>query len=208
MVMVSASEKSAEILERRRVSARFAHRDQLDEALRRLLKRRIPKEKVAIMRQYCSKTQIVGFWHKADLIRASALRGALHGIFFGGALTAIAGVTTFTLPLMGSITLDPPRAIALGAMGGACLSAMGVGLGASLLVPELAEGEEPPIYRTLTQPGKLSLVIEVPAERSGEVLLLLQSAGGEDVLSLEVPTANATPLAENLSDATAMTVLP
>jgi len=175
----------------KRVAARFTHQGEVDEALRRLLRRGVPKERISIRRQFCSETRIVGFLSKADLVKSGMVKGALNGSLLGAALTAIAEVNTFVLPLLGTLTTGPAGAIALGAIGGTILGALGAGLGAMFLLPETAEGEGPALYNTQTQPGQLSLIVEVPESKAGEIFLLLQSVGGQDVTTAAIPPPEA-----------------
>lgn len=171
----------------KRISARFIHRVQADEALRRLLKRGVTTENMAIVRDFQSKTYIVGFRNKADLVKAGLMKGATHGLVLGAALIAIAEVDTLVLPLLRTVSIGMPGAIFLGALGGGILGSLIIGLGTLLFVSEPLEDERPAVYQTQTQPGTLTVVVDVPAEKSGETFLLLQVAGGEDISSTDSP---------------------
>lgn len=167
----------------KRISAQFTHQAEIDETLQRLLHRGVPKENIVIVRNFQSETRIVGFLDKTDRVKALSLKGAIHGLVLGAALTAIAETDTFLLPLLGRVSTGSVGAILLGAVGGALLISLSIGLGATLLIPELSEVDRPAIYQTQTRPGTLSLVVGAPTEKSGEISLLLQSAGGNDILT-------------------------
>ena len=104
---------------------------------------------------------------------------------------------TFILPLLRTLTTGALGAIALGVIGGSLLRALGAGAGSALLLPETGEGEGPTIYNTQMQPGRLSVTVDVLESKAGEIYLLLQSAGGQDVAAAEIPTQEALePLGE------------
>jgi hypothetical protein len=42
------------------------------------------------------------------------------------------------------------------------------------------------IYQTRVQAGEFLIVVEVPADKSGEIFLLLQGAGGEEVATTDM----------------------
>jgi cation transport regulator ChaB len=58
--------------------------------------------------------------------------------------------------------------------------------------------EKAAIYQTRVQAGEFLLVVQVPEEKAGEIYLLLQSAGGEEVATADLnlpsePEGSLTP---------------
>ncbi|MGQ9871725.1 ChaB family protein [Leptodesmis sp.] len=68
----------------------------------------------------------------------------------------------------------------LGATSSALYGALGAGLGSVLMSLGMPQ-DKAAIYQTRLQAGEFLLVVEVPVDKSGEIFLLLQAAGGEEV---------------------------
>jgi cation transport regulator ChaB len=168
--------------EKKCVSATFKEEKKLQDAVQRLLNRGIAKEDISIIgRNFQTEAKITGFLTKKDIILDGLTSGALYGSLFGSVLSLLSGVGVLFIPFLGTVVAAGPLAAALlGATGGALYGAIGAGLGSVLI--SLGMGQErAAIYQTRVQVGEFLIVAEVPADRSGEIFLLLQSAGGEEV---------------------------
>ena len=169
-------------LEKKCVSATFKEEKKLQDAVQRLLNRGIAKEDISIIgRNFQTEAKITGFLTKKDIILDGLTSGALYGSLFGSVLSLLSGVGVLFIPFLGTVVAAGPLAAALlGATSGALYGAIGAGLGSVLISLGMAQ-ERAAIYQTRVQAGEFLIVAEVPADRSGEIFLLLQSAGGEEV---------------------------
>jgi cation transport regulator ChaB len=168
--------------EKKCVSATFKEEKKLQDAVQRLLNRGIAKEDISIIgRNFQTEAKITGFLTKKDIILDGLTSGALYGSLFGSVLSLLSGVGVLFIPFLGTVVAAGPLAAALlGATSGALYGAIGAGLGSVLISLGMAQ-ERAAIYQTRVQAGEFLIVAEVPADRSGEIFLLLQSAGGEEV---------------------------
>ncbi len=167
---------------RKCVSAAFKEEKKLEDAIRRLLDRGIPKETISILgRNFQSEARITGFLTKKDVILDGLTSGAIYGSLFGTLLGLLTGVGVLFIPFLGAVVAAGPLGAALlGATSGALYGALGAGLGSALIALGMPQ-EKAAIYQTRVQAGEFLLVVEVPADKSGEIYLLLQAAGGEEV---------------------------
>ncbi|HIK37354.1 MAG: ChaB family protein [Geminocystis sp.] len=164
------------------VSATFKEEKKLEDAIRRLLNRGVPKENISIIgRNFQSQSRITGFLTKKDVILDGLTSGAIYGSLFGSLLSLLTGVGVLFIPFIGAVVAAGPLAAALlGATSGALYGALGAGLGSALISLGMPQ-DKAAIYQTRVQAGEFLLVVEVPAEKYGEIFLLLQAAGGEEV---------------------------
>jgi len=169
------------------VSATFKDEKKLHDAVQRLLNRGIHKEDISIIgRNFQSEAKITGFITKKDIILDGLASGAIYGSLFGSVLSLLSGVGVLFIPFLGAVVAAGPLAAALlGATSGALYGAIGAGLGSVLISLGMTQ-ERAAIYQTRVQAGEFLIVVEVPAEKSGEIFLLLQTAGGEEVATTEM----------------------
>jgi len=169
------------------VSATFKEENKLQDAVQRLLNRGIPKEDISIIgRNFKSEAKITGFLTKKDIILDGLTSGALYGSLFGSVLSLVSGVGVLFIPFLGAVVAAGPLAAALlGATSGALYGAIGAGLGSVLISFGMAK-DRAAIYQTRVQAGEFLIVVEVPADKSGEIFLLLQGAGGEEVATTDM----------------------
>ncbi len=175
------------------VSATFKSEAKLQEAVKRLLDRGISQDNISIMgRNFQTETRITGFITKQDVILDSFASGALYGSLFGSVLSLVSGVGVLFIPFIGSVVAAGPLAAALlGATSGALYGALGAGLGSVLMSFGMPQ-ERAAIYQTRVQAGEFLLVVEVPASKSGEIFLLLQGVGGEEVATSDMQIPKGT----------------
>jgi hypothetical protein len=173
--------------EKKCVSATFKEEKKFQDAIQRLLNRGISKEDISIIgRNFQSEAKITGFLTKKDIILDGVTSGALYGSLFGSVLSLLSGVGMLFIPFLGAVVAAGPLAAALlGATSGALYGAIGAGLGSVLISLGMAQ-ERAAIYQTRVQAGEFLVVVEVPANKSGEIFLLLQSAGGEEVATTDM----------------------
>jgi len=164
------------------VSATFKEEKKLQDAVQRLLNRGVPKDNISIIgRNFQSEARITGFLTKKDVIVDGLTTGAIYGSLFGSALGLLTGIGVLFVPFLGAVVAAGPLGAALlGATSGALYGALGAGLGSALMSLGMPQ-DKAAIYQTRVQAGEFLLVVEVPEEKSGEIFLLLQSAGGEEV---------------------------
>jgi len=176
--MSSALEKPPE----KCVSAAFKEERKLEDAIKRLLDRGVPKDNISIVgRNFQSEARITGFLTKKDVILDGVTTGAIYGSLFGSLLSLVTGVGILFVPFLGAVVAAGPLGAALlGATSGALYGALGAGLGSVLMSLGMPQ-DKAAIYQTRLQAGEFLLVVEVPADKSGEIFLMLQAAGGEDV---------------------------
>jgi cation transport regulator ChaB len=166
----------------RTISAVFKEEKQVDGVIRRLLDRGIPSDHVSVMGQnFQSQTRISGFITKRDVILGGLRNGAIFGSLFGSFLSLLTGVGVLFVPFVGPVVAAGPiGAVLIGAASGAIAGSAGAGLVSALAALGMPE-EKAAIYQTRLQAGEFVVMVEVPADRTGEYQLLLESAGGEEI---------------------------
>jgi len=128
-----------------------------------------------------SQTRIAGFITKKDVILSGLRSGAIFGSLFGSFLGLLTGVGVLFIPFVGSVVAAGPIGGALlGAASGAIAGSAGGGLASFLTTLGMSE-EKAAIYQTRLQAGEFIVMAEVPADKSGEIQVLLESAGGEEI---------------------------
>jgi len=162
----------------RTISAVFKEQKQVDDVIRRLLDRGVPRDHISVMgRNFQSETRIAGFITKRDVI-------------LGGLQT---GVGVLFIPFVGPIVAAGPiSALLLGAASGAIAGSAGAGLVSVLTTLGMPE-EKAAIYQTRLQAGEFLLLTEVPSDRAGEFQLLLESAGAEELSTIDKTLARPCP---------------
>ncbi len=164
------------------VSAIFKERDQIDGVVRRLLDRGISRDDISVVgKNFHSETKIAGFITKKDVIFGGLRQGAIFGSLFGSALALLTGVGVLFVPFIGTVVAAGPLGAALlGAASGAIAGSAGAGLVSALVTLGMPE-EKAAVYQTRIEAGDFMVAVEVPADKSGEIQLLLESAGGEEI---------------------------
>jgi cation transport regulator ChaB len=170
----------------RTISAVFKEQKQVDDVIRRLLDRGVPRDHISIMgRNFQSETRIAGFITKRDVILGGLRTGAIFGSLFGSFLSLLTGVGVLFIPFVGPIVAAGPiTALLLGAASGAIAGSAGAGLVSVLTTLGMPE-DKAAIYQTRLQAGEFLLMAEIPSDRAGEFHLLLESAGGEEIHTLD-----------------------
>lgn len=170
----------------RTISAVFKNQNQINDLIQRLLERDVPREHISVMgRNFQSDTRIAGFITKRDVILGGLRQGALFGSFFGSLLGLLTGVGVLFVPFLGTVVAAGPiGAVLLGAASGALAGSAGAGLASALATLGMPE-DKATIYQTRLQAGEFLVMVEVPSDRAGELQLLIESAGGEEIHTLE-----------------------
>jgi cation transport regulator ChaB len=170
----------------RTISALFKEQKQIDDVIRRLLGRGVPRDHISVMgRNFQSETRISGFLTKKDVILGGLRTGAIFGSLFGSFLSLLTGVGVLFVPFVGPIVAAGPiGALLLGAASGAIAGSAGAGLVSVLTAWGMPE-DKAAIYQTRLQAGEFLLMAEVPSDRVGEFQLLLESAGGQEIHTVE-----------------------
>jgi cation transport regulator ChaB len=170
----------------RTISAVFKEQRQIDDVIRRLLDRGVPRDHISVMgRNFQSETRIAGFITKRDVILGGLRTGAIFGSLFGSFLSLLTGVGVLFIPFVGPIVAAGPiSALLLGAASGAIAGSAGAGLVSVLTTLGMPE-DKAAIYQTRLQAGEFLLLAEIPSDRTGEFQLLLESAGGEEIHTIE-----------------------
>ncbi|MBD2250973.1 ChaB family protein [Nostoc parmelioides] len=170
----------------RTISAVFKEQKQVDDVIRRLLDRGVPRDHISVMgRNFQSETRIAGFITKRDVILGGLRTGAIFGSLFGSFLSLLTGVGVLFIPFVGPIVAAGPiSALLLGAASGAIAGSAGAGLVSVLTTLGMPE-DKAAIYQTRLQAGEFLLLTEVPSDRAGEFQLLLESAGGEEISTID-----------------------
>ncbi|QLE55670.1 ChaB family protein [Nostoc sp. TCL26-01] len=178
----------------RTISAVFKEQQQIDDVIRRLLDRGVPRDHISVMgRNFQSETRIAGFITKRDVILGGLRTGAIFGSLFGSFLSLLTGVGVLFIPFVGPIVAAGPiSAILLGAASGAIAGSAGAGLVSVLTTLGMPE-DKAAIYQTRLQAGEFLLLAEVPGDRSGEFQLLLESAGAEEINTIDKALAHPCP---------------
>ena len=177
----------------RTISSVFETESQIDEVVRRLIDRGIPKEDISVMgRNFKSETRITGFISKRDVILGGLRSGAIFGSLFGSFLSLLSGVGVLFIPFVGPIVAAGPiAAVLLGATSGALAGSAGAGLVSVLMALGMPE-KQAALYQTKLGAGEFVLMLEVPADRTGEYQLLLESAGAKDIHTSDSPLPRAS----------------
>ncbi|BCL34426.1 ChaB family protein [Nostoc sp. MS1] len=178
----------------RTISTVFKEQKQVDDVIRRLLDRGVPRDHISIMgRNFQSETRIAGFITKRDVILGGLRTGAIFGSLFGSFLSLLTGVGVLFIPFVGPIVAAGPiSALLLGAASGAIAGSAGAGLVSVLTTLGMPE-DKAAIYQTRLQAGEFLLLAEVPSDRAGEFQLLLESAGGEEISTIDKTLARPCP---------------
>ncbi len=186
----------------RTVSAVFKEEEQLDNVVRRLIDRGVPQDHISVMgKNFQSKTRIAGFITKRDVIFGGLRSGALFGSFFGSLLGLLTGVGVLFIPFIGTVVAAGPLGgLLLGAASGAIAGSAGAGLVSALVAWGMPE-DKATIYQTRVEAGEFLVMAEVPADRTGEYQLLMESAGGQEVHTTEMTLPRPCPgLCNDISD--------
>ena len=183
---------SDEYLAERTVSAVFKEEEQLDGVIRRLLDRGVSRDHISVMgKNFQSKTRIAGFITKKNVILGGLRSGAIFGSLFGSFLGLLTGVGMLFIPFVGTVvSAGPLGAALLGAASGAIAGSAGAGLVSALVALGMPE-DKATIYQTRVEAGEFLVMAEVPADKSGEFQLLLESAGGQEVSVSEMTLPRA-----------------
>lgn len=170
----------------RTITAVFKEESQIDGVIRRLLDRGVSRDHISVMgRNFQSQTRIAGFITKKDVILNGLKNGAIFGSLFGSILSLFTGVGVLFIPFIGSVVAAGPiSSILLGAATGAIAGSAGAGLASALATLGMPE-DKATVYQTRLQAGDFLLMVEVPADKSGEFQLLIESAGGEEIHTTE-----------------------
>jgi cation transport regulator ChaB len=186
MTAIDTTTQSTVSIVERTISAVFKEREQIDNVIRRLLDRGVSRDDISIIgKNFHSETRITGFITKKDVILGGLRQGGIFGSLFGSALALLTGVGVLFIPFVGQVVAAGPLGAALlGAASGAIAGAAGAGLVSALIAVGMPE-EKAAIYQTRVEAGDFLLAVEVPADKTGEIQLLLESAGGEEVHTSE-----------------------
>ncbi|MGD1852807.1 MAG: ChaB family protein [Leptolyngbyaceae cyanobacterium] len=178
----------------RTLSAVFKEQDQVDQVIRRLIERDVSQDHISVMgRNFQAETRIAGFITKKDVILGGLRSGAAFGSLFGSFLSLLTGVGVLFIPFIGSVVAAGPiGAVLLGATSGALAGSAGGGLISALSTLGMPE-EKAAIYQTRLEAGEFLVMVEVPADKSGEYQLLLESAGGEEIHTSETTLPRPCP---------------
>jgi cation transport regulator ChaB len=170
----------------RTISAVFTEQKQIDQVIRRLLDRGVPRDHISVMgKDFQSETRISGFITKKDVILGGLRTGAIFGSLFGSFLSLLTGVGVLFIPFVGPIVAAGPiGALLLGAASGAIAGSAGAGIVSVLTAWGMPE-DKATVYQTRLQAGQFILMAEVPSDRLGEFQLLIESSGGEEIHTSE-----------------------
>lgn len=176
----------------RTISAVFKEQKQIDDVIRRLIDRGVSRDHISVLgRNFQSETRIAGFISKRDVILGGLRTGAIFGSLFGSFLSLLTGVGVLFIPFVGPIVAAGPiGALLLGAASGALAGSAGAGLVSVLTTLGMPE-DKAAIYQTRLQAGEFLVMAEVASDRAGEFQLLLESAGGEEIHTIEATLTRA-----------------
>lgn len=188
MTAIDTAAQSSTSAVERTISAVFKEREQIDSVVLRLIDRGIPREDISVIgKNFHSETRIAGFITKKDVILGGLRSGGIFGSLFGSALGLLTGVGVLFIPFVGPVVAAGPIGAALlGAASGAIAGAAGAGLVSGLVALGMPE-EKAAVYQTRIEAGDFLVAVEVPTNKSGEIQLLLESAGGEEVHTADTP---------------------
>ncbi|AFY78980.1 hypothetical protein Ple7327_3815 [Pleurocapsa sp. PCC 7327] len=172
----------------RTITAVFKQESQINDVIKRLLDRGVSRDHISVMgRNFQSQTRITGFITKKDVILSGLKNGAIFGSLFGSFLSLLTGVGVLFIPFVGSVVAAGPiSSILLGAASGAIAGSAGAGLASALATLGMPQ-DKAAIYETRLKAGDFIVIVEVPADKSGEFQLLLESAGGEEIHTTNAP---------------------
>lgn len=170
----------------RMISAVFENQTKVQEVVQRLIDRGIPAEDISVMgRNFESTTRVAGFITKRDVILGGLKQGAIFGSLFGSVLSLLTGVGVLFIPFVGPVVAAGPIGAALiGAASGALAGSAGAGLASLLMTLGMPE-DKAAVYQTLVSAGEFLVMAEVPEARTGEYQLLMESAGGKEVHTID-----------------------
>ncbi len=160
----------------------FQTEKEVDTVINRLLERDVPRDHLSVMgKDFESQTRISGFITKKDVIIGGLRNGAIFGSLFGSLLSLLTGVGVLFIPFVGSVVAAGPlSSLLLGAATGAIAGSAGGGLASVLSTWGMPE-DKAAIYETRLKAGEFIVMAEVPEDRSGEYILLMESAGGQEI---------------------------
>lgn len=166
----------------RTITAVLKEEQQVDEVVRRLIDRGVAQDHISVMGQnFQSQSRISGFISKKDVVLGGLRTGAVFGSLFGSILSLFTGVGVLFIPFIGSVVAGGPiTSVLLGAASGALAGSAGAGLASALATLGMPK-EKAAVYETRVKAGEYLLMAEVPANKSGEYQLLIESAGGEEI---------------------------
>ena len=166
----------------RTISAVLKEEQQVDKVVRRLIDRGVAQDHISVMGQnFQSQTRISGFISKKDVVLGGLRTGAVFGSWFGSLLSLFTGVGVLFIPFIGSVVAGGPiTSVLLGAASGAIAGSAGAGLASALATLGMPK-EKAAVYETRVKAGEFLLMAEVPAAKSGEYQLLIESEGGEEI---------------------------
>jgi cation transport regulator ChaB len=172
----------------RTITAVFSEKEQIDGVIRRLLDRSVSRDHISVIgKNFHSETRIAGFITKRDVILGGLKRGGIFGSVFGSFLALLTGVGVLFIPFVGTVVAAGPiGAVLLGAASGALAGSAGAGLVSVLMTLGMSE-DKAAIYQTSVEAGDFLVMVEVPANKSGEIQLLLESAGGKEISTMDTP---------------------
>ena len=164
------------------ITAVLQQESQVDDVIRRLIDRGVDRDHISVMgRNFQSQTRIAGFISKKDVILGGLRTGAVFGSLFGSLLSLLTGVGVLFIPFIGSVVAAGPiSSVLLGAATGAIAGSAGAGLASALSTLGMPE-DKATVYETRLKAGEFLIMAEVPANKSGEYQLLIESAGGEEI---------------------------
>lgn len=176
------------------VSAVFESQQKVNDVIQRLLDRGVTQEHIsALGRNFETETRITGFVTKKDVILGGLRTGAIFGSLFGSLLSLLTGVGVLFVPFIGSVVAAGPiGAVLLGAASGALAGSAGAGIASALATLGMPQ-DKAAIYETRLKAGEFIVMAEVPADRTGEFQLLMESVGGEEIHTLETALPRACP---------------
>ena len=166
----------------RTITAVLKEEQQVDKVVRRLIDRGVAQDHISVMGQnFQSQTRISGFISKKDVVLGGLRTGAIFGSLFGSLLSLFTGMGVLFIPFIGSVVAAGPiTSVLLGAASGAIAGSAGAGLASALVTLGMPE-EKAAVYETRVKAGEYLLMAEVPAAKSGEYQLLIESEGGEEI---------------------------
>lgn len=166
----------------RTITAVLKEEQQIDNVVRRLIDRGVDRDHISVMgRNFQSQTRIAGFISKKDVILGGLRTGAIFGSLFGSLLSLLTGVGVLFIPFVGSVVAAGPiGSVLLGAATGAIAGSAGGGLASALSTLGMSK-DKAAVYETRLKAGDFLVMAEVPADKSGEYQMLIESAGGEDI---------------------------
>ena len=166
----------------RTITAVLKEQSQVDDLVRRLIDRGVDRDHVSVMgKNFESESRISGFITKKDVILGGLRTGAIFGSLFGSLLSLLTGVGVLFIPFIGSVVAAGPiSSVLLGAATGALAGSAGAGLASVLTTLGMSE-EKAAVYETRLKAGEYLVMVEVPAQKSGEYQLLIENAGGEEI---------------------------